>query len=315
MSSNALNPSVVKTELDKVFYQEWDSAQAPGLATVENEKIFKQQGSNKAVEQRSVFVGNGAWEETGEGQILPNANSLIKDKVNYTMVKFAKSEYITKEFFDDDQHNDIDKIVREMAYDGRIKQNVEGFSVYRNAFNAAFPGGDGVSLVSASHPTSTGTASNLLTDKLTPDALNSAIISAQTQIAKDGLLKGFVPRILLVDPSNYKRACEIVDSEWLADTANNNINVYSSKYGLYVLQNPFVGRNEFGTATNLDAWFLLGDMHSVNRIVREPIDTNLIDWRVSPNQMYVYQGSYRESVGFDSWNALVGSDGSTGSYN
>lgn len=313
MASNALNPSVVRTELDEVFFMEWDKEMEPGYGTVETPALFNQQTSNKAVEQRSVFVGTGYFEETGESQNIPSANSIIKDKVTYTHVKFSKGEEISKEFFDDDQHDDIDKIVRSLAQRGRQTQNLKGFSVYRNAFNNAFPGGDGVSLVNALHPTNIGVATNALTDKLTPDSLNDAIVLLQTQQDKDGVIMGCVPKTLLVAPFNWKRACEIVESEWLADTANNNKNMYSSKYNISVYQNPFVGSGD--GVTNQDAWFLLSDYHSVNRIVREPLTTNMIDWRESRNMQYFYSAHYRESVGFDAWMGLVGSDGTTGAYN
>ena len=314
MASEALNSSVVKTELDMVFYQEWDKETTPGYGNIETEALFRQQSSDKAVEQRSVFIGTGYFEETNENQNIPAANSLIRDKVNYTMVKFSKGEEISKEFFDDDQHDDIDKIVRSLASRGRATQNLKGFSVYRNAFDPAFPGGDGQPLCSDAHPTNTSPESNKITDKLSPDSLNEAVVKLQTQRDKDGTLMGARPTVLLVSPFNFKRACEIVDSELLADTANNNINVYSSKYGLMVYQNPFLGQDE-GGPLNPDAWFLLSDYHSVCRIVREPISTNLIDWRESRNQQYFYSSFYRESVGFNAWMGLVGSDGTTGSYN
>lgn len=312
MATSALNPSVVKTELDAVFNQEYNKKMLPGHGSVETPALFNQQSSDKAVEQRSVIVGTGYFEETGEGQNIPTANTMIQDKVTYTMVKFTKGEDISKEFFDDDQHDDIDKIVRKIAMAGRATQDRNGFSLYRNASNAAFPGGDGQPLLSTAHPIAGGTESNLLTDKLTTDSLNDAIVALANQRDKDGIVMGMVPKTLLVSPQNFKRACEIVDSDHLADTANNNMNVYSSKYGIYVYQNPHLGAVSGG---NDDAWFLLSDYHSINRIVREPLTTNLIDWRESRNQMYHYQASYRESVGFDAWMGVVGSDGSTGAYN
>lgn len=312
MASNALNPSVVKTELDRVFYQEWDMEGQPGYGDVRTPYLFNQMTSDKAVEQVSVFTGTGYFDETGENENLPAANSLVQDKVNYTHVKFARAENISKEFFDDDQHATIAKIVRSLAMRGKQTQNKEGFGVYRNAFNASFPGGDGVSLCSDSHPTSTGTADNKLTAKLTTDSLNAAIVLMQTMKDKDGVTMGHTPDTLLVHSSNFKRACEIVDSELLADTADNNINVYSSKYGIMVFQTPFIGTSEGGSD---DYWFLIDSNYfSINRYVRREVTTYMRDYIYSDNEQYRYSASYRESVGFDNYAGVVGSDGTTGSY-
>src|SRR5437762_456564 len=130
MASNALNPLVVQTFLDKVFYQEWNKERLPGYASVETGQIFNQLSSNKAIEKHAVFIGTGYWQQVGEEQNVPSFNSRITDQVNYTHVKFGIAEQISKEFFDDDQHDDIAKIIRSIAMNGRQTQNLKGFSVY-----------------------------------------------------------------------------------------------------------------------------------------------------------------------------------------
>lgn len=313
MATNALNPSVVQTLLDDVFSQEWNFKDSPNYATVETPAIFRQRASDKALEKEEVLVPGGYWAKTNEGQNLPKSETRVQDRVIYEHVKFAKGEIISKEFFDDDQHNVVADLISRLAMNGRRTQNQQGFSVYRNAFDPAFAGGDGQPLISSVHPTSGLPADNALTDKLTPDSLNDALIKHINMLSKDGVKMGHRPDVLMVAPFNFKRACEIVDSELLADTANNNSNVYSSKYGLYVYQAPFLSAVDGGLD---DSWFLMSSRyHSVTRYIRDPLHTYFKDYTLSDNETYRYNASYRESYGFTNYAGIVGSDGTTGVYN
>jgi len=203
-------------------------------------------------------------------------------------------------------------IVREMGDEGIATQNQKGFLTYVRAFSASFVGGDGVPLVSASHPIANGLQSNLVSGNpaLSPDSLNTAVTQMLEMKKQSGSMGMCVPKTLFVPPALYKYAVEITESKGLADTADNNVNVYSSKYGIYVCQSPFIGTANGGeTAGSNTAWFLLSDNHSINRYVRESINTSMIAWDQTKNHVNIYTGRYRESTGWDDYIGIVGSAG------
>lgn len=308
MANSALSSNVVKTALDKVFMQTWNEGALPGLVTVADSKVFNQFTSDKAAEIHEVFRGSGYWEQKGESENAAAGQSRTVNQVTYVNTTFAKSEDVPKDFFDDDQHSMVQKLVQEMAREGKATQNLKGFLTYNRAFNASYTGGDGQPLIDTDHPIATGTQSNEVASnpELTPTSLNTAIVQLLQMKKQSGTPGMCAPKTLFVPPALYKYAVEITESKGLADTADNNMNVYSSKYGIYVAQSVFISAAYGGSDT---AWFLLSDNHAINRFVRENINTTIIDWKQTRNHNYIYTGRYRESTGWDDYVGIVGSDG------
>lgn len=308
MANSALNANIVKTALDKQFMQTFDPQLTPGYATVAAPALFKQYTSDRGSEIHEVFRGSGYWTEKGESENASAGQSRSVNQVTYVNTTFAKSEDVPREFFDDDQHSMVQKMVRDMGDNGFATQNQKGFLTYTRAFDSNYLGGDGVPLISASHPIATGTQSNLVSGNptLTETSLNTAIQQMQEMKKQDGVIAGSRPTCLFVPPALFKTACEIVDSELRSATADNDVNVYSSKYGIMVYQSPFIGAAAGGSDT---AWFLLAQNHAINRFTREPINTAIIDWRQTRNHNYIYTARYRESTGWDDYVGVVASAG------
>ena len=307
-----LNPNVVKTALDEVFMQEFDLQQGPGIATAETAAIFRQETITNAAQIGEIFQGSGMWFERAEEQDVAKSTPRFGNKYTYSVVNFANSVEISKNFFDDNMHGAWQKIVRDFAENARVTRDMSAFEIFRGAFTTTLSA-DGVALCSDSHVTlSGGTVDNALTAALSPTSLNTAIVMLREQKAQDGTIKGSNPSALLVPSMLFKTACEIVDSEFLADTADNNINVYSSKYAISVFQSPYLGAAAGGkglkTGSNT-AWFLLGRNHSVTRWVRQGVELALVDWRTQRNNNYIYKGEFREVFGAPDYNGIVGSTG------
>ena len=117
---------------------------------------------------------------------------------------------------------------------------------------------------------------------------------------------GNMPAVLLVPPALFKTSSEITDSELRSGTADNDMNVYSSKYGITVATSNRLGAAAGGSDT---AWFLLSNNHSFMRFVRQGIVTDLVDYKYTKNNVYVYKGEFRESVGAMNYAGAVGSTG------
>jgi len=150
--------------------------------------------------------------------------------------------------------------------------------------------------------TDTGTA----TTALDPTTLYAGIVKLRQQKNQAGVILGNVPSVLLVPSKLYKHAIEITDSALIADSANNNINVYRSAYGITIYTSPYMDAAAGGSDT---AWFLLAKNHAVTRLIRQGIQTALRDWSVSNNRTYFYQANFREAVYCPDYVGAVGALG------
>jgi hypothetical protein len=306
--NSALNPNVVKTALDDVFYQEVNGDRQPQLATAETAAVFKQDTADSSAVIMELFGGSGAWEQTAEEQDLPLGTPRITNQKTFSVLKYAHSVDIPKEFFDDNKHGSYEKMVRNFARRAMTTKNRNAFAVYRGAFATTLTS-DGYYLCYDSHVNLNGdTVDNLITAALTEESLNTAIQMLGEQKAQDGEIDGHIPSVLLVPMALYKKACEITESKLRSETADNDMNVYSDKYGIKVYTSPYLGAAAGGSDT---AWFLLSDTHSVTRWVREAVNTNLVSYETSRNDVYTYKGRYREVVGAMSYEGIVGSTGLT----
>lgn len=305
-NNSAINPNIVKTALDSVFFPAFNAEMHPGLVTAESSSVFKQETTDRAAEIVEVFKGAGLWEQRSEEQDVPQSQFRVGNNKTFTVTNYAQSLDISKNLFDDDQHNVISKAVADMARKGRTTRDKNAFAVYRNAFTTATTA-DGAALVSDSHTTLGGfTVDNRITAALTESSLNDAIVMMVEQKSQDGVISGSMPKVLLVPPKLFKLACEITESELRSGTGNNDMNVYSTKYGIEVCMSPWIGAAAGGSDT---AWYLLGDNHSITRWVRQDIKTDIVDYKYQRNNNYIYKGEFREVVGAIDYVGVVGSTG------
>lgn len=307
--SGNLNPNVVKTALDAIFEQHYNAKMHPGFADATSPLIFMQKSTDRAAEIQEIFKGVGLWEERGEEQDVPQGTPRFGNKQTLNVANYSKSVDITKNFFDDNQEDAYETIIRDIALMGRLKRDDNAMSVWRNAFTTTLTA-DGASLVSDSHTTLGGdTVDNKLTAELSEVSLNDAIVKLMNQKNQAGVITGSVAKTLLVPSELFKLACEIVESDLRSGTADNDFNVYSSKYGINVVTSNRLGAGIQGGSNT--AWFLLSDYFGVDRYVRQGMTTDLVDYKYSRNNNYIYKGEFREVVGAWDYFGTVGSDGTT----
>lgn len=305
--NSALSPNVVKTALDDVYMSGFNIQEHPGYATAETAGVFNQDTADSSAVIMELFGGVGAWEQTAEEQDLPQGNPRIKNQKTFSVLKFAKSVNIPKEFFDDQKHSSYEKMVMNFATRGRTARDKNAFNIFRGAFDSVTTA-DGSYLVADDHTTVSGeTVDNKLTAALSDSSLDTAMAMLAEQKAQDGEIDGHVASTLVVPVKLFKEACEITKSELQAGTANNDMNYYSNLYpGLQVVTSPYIGAAAGGSDT---AWFLLSKTHGITRWVREGVNTDLIDFRYTDNDVYKYKGRFREVCGAMSYEGIVGSTG------
>lgn len=306
MFTEAQNFAVVQTELDTVFYQNFDyDNTTPGIATANSSELFKPLQTTHASHIAEIFKGSGLFPKIGEVQAVPLSTPSVTNKQTILVKDFAQGIEISKDLFDDNMHGVWARAVADFALVARVSQDQNAFGVFRGAFTTTLTA-DGSALCSTHTLIGGGTTTNTVSGALSPTTLNNAIIALRQQPNQAGVILGNVPTILLVASANLKHALEITESALIADSAQNNLNVYRSAYGMTVMTSPYLDAAAGGSDT---AWFLLSRNHSVTRLIRQGIQTALRPWEYSNNRTYFYQANFREEAfAYD----YVGTIGSTG---
>lgn len=306
MFTEAQNFSIVQTELDRVFFQSFDYNETfPGVARATTAEIFSPQETTHAAWIQSINKGSGLFPAIGETQTVPLATPQVTNKQTTQVLTFAQGIDISKQLFDDNMHGVWAKDVADFAAKARDTQDFTAFGLFRNGFTTALTA-DGQAIFSTHTLIGGGTQSNAGTLALTPTSLNVAIVNMMEQKDQSGVIKGSSPRTLLVPPALWKKALEITDSALIADSGNNNVNVYRSALGITVWTSHWLGAAAGGSDT---AWFLLAREHGFTRLIRQGLETALTDWRYSNNLSYRYQANFRENYFCADYAGAYGSTG------
>ena len=301
------SPRVAHTALDFVFNQQFNyqDAQTAGLATARDPLVFKQDVASGDQVIYDQFMGAGYFtqRQTEESE-LAQGNPRVANNVILTVLDFAKAVDVPKNFMKDEKHGVVKRNVSDMGYKGRLSQDNYAIDRWALGFTTVTTN-DGVAWFSNSHTAINGsTVDNLETGVATPANLETLIVRLGRQVQQDGTLGYHHAKLLFVPLNLLKEGTEIVDSELLAGTGNNNINYLSKRYpGLQVKFSPFLDD------TSTTAYFLAGDRHSATRWVNEDVNTNYIPWNISKNWVGSYQAGYREVVNPISFEASAASNG------
>jgi hypothetical protein len=174
--------------------------------------------------------------------LVPHLNCLTELPVSYQqggvlfLKRYVYNVYglafaLTKVLVEDGDHIRIGQVyARHLAQSLIETKETLGANILNRAFNAAFPGGDGVSLNSASHPIVNGNFSNLLTTaaNLSQTSLEQMLIQIRQSVDNNGKKIRLVPRQLIVAPGNVFQAEVLLKSVLRAGNANNDINPIKS---------------------------------------------------------------------------------------
>lgn len=305
-NSTYLNQDVVQSVLDALFYPRFETVPGPYMIDATDDMAFRQETVDHGSYIYEVFGGSGSWAPTPELTDFQDGTILIGDKVTQYPVKFAQQLPISREWFRDAMYGSIDNAMEQFATAARLTRDQQAFNLYNGGFTTSTTA-DGVAWFSNSHTNLNGdTVDNLVSGALSTTTLNDGMVSLASQLTQAGQIGGYAGYCLLVPPALFKTARELGGSELLANTANNNMNVFLTDYGIYVKQSNKLGAIAGGSDT---AWFLLSKTHSGTRMVRESIATELVPPQYSQNDVYYYKGSYREMYFAKTYDGAVASTG------
>lgn len=199
-------------------------------------------------------------EVTGFGlaPVKSEGSSTVYDSENqgtvsrYTNVAYSLGYIVTREEIDDNLYETVSmRRAGALAFSMRqTKENVAA-NIYNRAVDASYTGGDGVTLLNASHPTVNGTQSNLLAvaADLSEASLEDLCIQIMDAKNSRGLDISLMPTMLAVATENAFEATRILKSPLQNDTANNAINALMEMGSI-----PKIMVSHY--FTDPDAWFV-----------------------------------------------------------
>ena len=295
-------PKLLWPGLNRIWgmtYEQWD-------AGAEWRQIFDTQKSDKNYEEDVGLTGFGLAPVKNEGDSIAFDTMKQGYVSRYQNVTYALGFIITQEEIEDCQYAQVAaQRTKGLAFSmNQTRENVAA-NILNRAFNAGYPGGDGVSLVNALHPIENGSFSNTLTNAadLSEAALEQAAIDIAGFVDNRGNRIKIMPNKLVIPRQLAFEATRLLkNSQWRPETANRDINA------MFVL-NTFPGGiivNHY--LTDPDAWFILtncpGGLKCMDRIATEFADDNDFD---TTNMKYRARARY--SYGWNDPRGIFGSPG------
>jgi hypothetical protein len=240
----------------------------------EHKEIYEAESSDRSFEEETKLAGFAAAPVKGEGAAIAYDNAQEAFTARYNHVTIALGFSLTEEAVEDNLYDSLSaRYTKALARSMANTKQVRAANVLNNGFDAAFPGGDNVSLFNANHPlVSGGVNSNtqaVATD-LNETALENAVIQIAAWTDERGLLIAAKPRKLVIPPSLQFVATRLLDTELRVATADNDINALRTNGAIpegYAV-NHFL--------TDGDAFFLTTDVpNGMKHFERTPLTTSM----------------------------------------
>jgi hypothetical protein len=308
-----LSPDACQTEIDAVAWEMYQREQQPGYLSAQDGWFFKQSSDSKLAYTWDEDSNVGGFDETDEQEELTNTDTFIGNTKTKKMQKWTKQIPVSMEAFKADMVGKRQKIGEQMGDRARLTQDKK---TILNTYGDAFAGSvnttpDGVALASNSHVTLKGvTVDNLETGALNADNLWTQVQSLANQKAQDGEAGSYVFEGMLVPFILYKTAKEVMESELIPNSAENNLNFFDTIYGtVRIAASIFLG-SAYNSATNANtSYHLLSSQHTVSRKTFMGLSMDLIDPTKTSNDSWVYRGRFLESHFPETFCGYVGSNG------
>jgi len=240
----------------------------------EHKEVYETETSERSFEEETKLSGFSAAPVKAEGTAISYDNAQEAWTTRYNHETIALGFSITEEAIEDNLYDSLSArytkgLARAMAYTKQVK----AAAVLNNAYNGAYVGGDGVSLLNSAHPLVNG-GSNANTPSTAADLNETSLENAVIQIAawtdERGLLIAAKPKKLIVPPALQFVATRLLDTKLRVGTNNNDVNAIENNGSIpegYTI-------NHFLTATN--AWFLTTDVpNGLKHFIRTPLQNSM----------------------------------------
>ena len=211
---------------------------------------------------------------------------------------------ISEEAEEDGQYGSIaSRYTKALARSMASTKELKAANVLNFSQTAGYTGGDGVTLLSASHPTRSGNQSNVLgtAADLSETSLEAVLINI-ADMKDDRGLRVAAGQTLVIPTAYTFTANRILQSDLQNDTANNAINA--------IKNNGYLpgGSHVMRRLTDSDAWFVTTDVpDGLKMFQRSPMKKGMEGDFETGNVRYKVRERY--SFGFTDWRGVFGSEG------
>lgn len=272
---------------------------------VEYTKLFETFKSTRAFEEDVGISSFSLAVQKGEAQPITFDSERQGFVTRYQHVTYGLGFIITREIMEDDQYDVVgERKAQGLAFSMRQTKEIVAANVYNRATTSGYVGGDGVTLLNASHPTiAGGTFSNQLATAadLSEVALEQALIDIAGFTNDRGLLIATRAKSLIIPRQLMFEATRILKSDGRVGTDNNDPNALKVM-GLV----PEVVVNHYLTDT--DAWFIRTDVpHGMKYFERRGDSFDMDNDFDTENAKYKATGRY--SFGWTDPRGIYGSVG------
>lgn len=270
-------------------------------------QVFREQTNvpPRAYLEEPVLYGFGIAPQVPEGTAFTYDAGGVLYIQRYVYNVYGLAFALTKVLVEDGDHIQIGTTYAKHLAQSMIEtKETLCANVLNRAFNASYPGGDGVSLVSTSHPIIGGTASNQLTTPaaLSQTSLEQMLIQVRQAIDSRGKKIRLNPLSLVVSPSNVFQAEVLLKSVLRAGSANNDINPVKSM-GLLSK-----GQANLSRLTSTTAWWVQNQVEDGLKLVMRRRLERTSEPSFNTDSMR-YKSSERYIPGFTDWRTVYGTAG------
>ena len=243
--------SVVEPILNEVFDGVYDQR------ADEWKMVFREQkGIPRNYHEEPVLYGFGAAPELPDGMAVTYQSGGVLFLQRYLYKVYGLAFSLTKVLVEDGDHIRIGQTYAKHLAQSLIEtKETLGANILNRAFNAAYPGGDGVALVANNHPIVNGTFSNVLTTPaaLSQTSLEQLLIQIRNAVDNNGKRIRLTPKKIVTGPSNVFQAEVLLKSVLRTGTADNDINPVKS---MGLLSD---GQANLSRITSTTAWWIQTD--------------------------------------------------------
>jgi len=218
--------SIVEPILNEAFDGVYDQR------SDEWKQVFREErGIPRNYHEEPVLFGFGAAPELPDGTAVTYQSGGVLFIKRYQYKVYGLAFALTKVLVEDGDHIRIGQTYAKHLAQSLVEtKETLAANVLNRAFNGAYAGGDGKSLVATDHPIMNGTFSNQLSTAaaLSQTSLEQILIQVRNAVDNNGKRIRLNPTKLVVSPSNVFQAEVLLKSVLRTGTGNNDINPVKS---------------------------------------------------------------------------------------
>lgn len=290
----AIVEPILNSSFDGVYDQRAD----------EYKQVFNEEnGTSRSYHEEVVLYGFGA------APVLPDGQPVVYDEggqlyvKRYTYDVYGLAFALTQVLVEDGDHIRVGSTYsKHLAQSMTETLETVTCNHLNRAFNGSYVGGDGVALVSASHPVIGSTQTNVLTSAaLSQTSLEQAVITIrQAQDARGKKIR-LSPQQLIVHPSNMLVAEVLLNSVLRAGTNNNDLNPVKSTGALKKAVT-------LSRLTSAPAWFIQTDANNGLKVLWRRKLQKAMEGDFETDSMR-YKSTMRFGSGWTEWRNIYGNQG------